>query len=228
MKKKLLVVFVLFFLLGLHLAFRYLLNEKFISDYDNGKYDGNVLDVLKIINYPESYIVYFNKGDSYYKKQEYKNAQDEFEKALKRAPEDKVCIVTNNLSLSMLQQVDFKQKGWDEKLIAVEDVLLKDECATIDNDGKNKDSQELYNEIEYVLQNGGKGSDDSDDQDDEQQQEEQEDDQDDKEEDIKDKMKEQQEEAIKERDKDLGDNDYKNTDGNTFSEIPKDPNNDDD
>ena len=30
-------------------------------------------------------------------------------------------------------------------------------------------------------------------------------------------MKEQQEEAIKERDKDLGDNDYKNTEGNTFS-----------
>ena len=216
MKKKLIIIYIIFFLIGLHLSFRYLLNEKFISDYKNGKYTGNVLDILKIINYPDSYIVYFNKGDSYYRKQEYKNAQDEFEKALKRAPEDKVCIVTNNLSLSMLQQVDFEKKGWDEKLIAVEDVLIKDECATIDNNGNDEDSQELYNEIEYILQNAGQGNGEGDEQDDEQQQEEEENDEDDKEEDIREKIKKQQEEVNKERDKDLGDNDYKKTEGNTF------------
>ena len=212
MKKILYIVLSIIVLICFHLSIRYIINENFINKYKDGNYDSNSIDILKLINYPESYIVYFNKGDNYYRKQEYKNAQNEFEKALKKAPEDKVCIVTNNLSLSMLQQVDFTEEGWDLKLIEVEKVLLKDDCATKDFKGRNKDSQELYNEIEYVLNNAGQGDGDGDDSD-----EPQPDDNEDPEpENLEEQLQQQQEEAAGQREDDLEGIDWDFTTGNTF------------
>lgn len=160
MKKKILIIAIILTVLGFHLSLRYLVNELYIIKYDEEKYDNKLLGLLKIINIPESYIVYFNEGNYYYQEEEYDEAILSYEKALKSVRKDRVCDVRHNLALTRLQTLDYdNNKNLKYELEEIQEVLLENNCATDDNDGDHDPSQELYNEIEKVIKAQGKKDD---------------------------------------------------------------------
>jgi tetratricopeptide (TPR) repeat protein len=162
-KKVLIVIAVILIMIGFHLTIRYLLNESFIKKYNQGTYDNKVFKVLKLINFPENYIVYYNEGNYYYQVKEYDKAIINYEKALNRVHNNRVCDVRHNLALTRLQVIDYDDvKNLRFSLIEVQDILLEDSCATNDNNGKHQPSQDLYNKIEELLKNGNGGGDPSD------------------------------------------------------------------
>ncbi len=160
MKKVIAIILIIIFLIGLHLTSRYFINEIYIDKYNNEQYDSGLINLLKIFNFPESYIAYYNKGNSYYQTEDYQKAIREYEQALKSVPSKRECPVRTNLSLAQLAIIDYDNPNTlADELIEVERILLENDCATIDNNGIDESSQELYNEIEELLNsNGGGGS----------------------------------------------------------------------
>ena len=218
MKKSIITICIIFAIITLHLTVRFAINEKFIKDYNNGLYGNNSMDYLKLINTPQAYIAYYNKGNQYYQNEEYKKAIKEYTEALSKAPKKKICIIRNNLSLSKLALIDLKADDARDKLIEVEEVLLSDNCATEDNTGNNADSQELYNEIEKLLNQQNNNDDQKDDNKDDQkeQQEDNNDDNDEqKEQDLKEQLQEQQQQASEEREENEA-QDYEYCDDNCW------------
>lgn len=168
MKKVIIFLLSVLTLVGLHMSARYTINEIYIHEYNNENYNKTFLTVLRIINYPESYIVYYNKGNNLYQEKEYKKAVDEYKKALKTVPKKKVCQIRTNLALAKLELIEYENnKNLRNELIEIEEILLEDKCATKDNKGRDKSSQELYNKIEEYLKSvgasGGEGNEDPDD-----------------------------------------------------------------
>lgn len=151
MKKLIYSLLIILTIIGLHLTSRYIINEIYLNQYEDENYESNLNNFLRILNYPETYIAYYNKGNSYYMLEEYPNAEKEYEKALKTVSKNRVCDVRINLSLSKLAQLDYENdSNIIDKLDDIEKILLDDNCATIYNSGKDKDAQELYNEIEKL------------------------------------------------------------------------------
>ena len=101
---------------------------------------------------------YFNKGNVYYKKDDYDNAIEEYKKALKLyPPEKKECSIRINLALAMFYKIDFKvktQKEFDEiieKIDEIKDILIEDGCAhRDDNNGHSSEAQKLKNELDMI------------------------------------------------------------------------------
>lgn len=190
--KKSHIILIVIGIIAIHLSLRYYINENFKDEYYSGNTGSMEIRLLKLINFPQSYIVYFNSGDSYYQREDYEKAVSEFNRALSRAPKSKQCIIRNNIALTELAMIDYENSNnLEEELIAVEEILLEDDCATEDNNGKDANSQELYNEIEKLLNGGGGGS-DGDDQNDGEDTD-----------DLEDKLKEQQEQSSSERNDEL-------------------------
>jgi hypothetical protein len=149
MKKVLNVVLVLFILLFIHLLSRYLVNEIYISNYNNSKYDSKLVNYLFVINSPEPYVAHYNYGNNLYMQKNYKDAKEEFEKALNTAPLSKRCYVRYNLALSMLELVDYSNESKaNSELEQIKKVLEGDNCANNQGTGDNSDSQNLHDDIE--------------------------------------------------------------------------------
>lgn len=163
MKKIIYGIWILLFVICFHLSFRYIINEVYIGKYNNSIYENNIVNFLLLFNYPESYVAHYNKGNNYYNLKEYDNAINEYNSALKTVRGDRRCKVLINLSLSKLELIDLKSSDVRQKLIDIQNILLDSDCATSDNKGKNEDAQELYNEIEKMLNSSGGGSKDQDD-----------------------------------------------------------------
>ena len=162
------VIGIIFILLGVHLTFRYFVNEIYISNYDSEKYDNKILSFLKIINVPESYIVYYNEGNYFYQVEKYEEAIISYDKALKTTPKDRVCDVRHNLALSRLQVLDYENNNsLKYELEEIQELLLEDDCAKEMGNGNHDLSQELYDKIDELLkeqkQDDGKGGDNDDD-----------------------------------------------------------------
>ncbi len=204
--KVLIIILGIIAFIGLHLTIRYLVNESFINNYNDEEYKNGAFKILKIINVPESYIVYYNEGNYYYQVKEYDKAILSYEKALDRVNKERVCDVRHNLALTRLQTLDYENnKNLKYELESVQEVLLEDNCATEDNNGEHKPAQDLYNKIEELLkqngqeQGGGDGDEDEDDQDDDNNNNNDNNDQKDKE--IEQKIRNQQKQAASERQK---------------------------
>ena len=130
MKKLLNVILVILIIIFVHLLSRYLVNEVFISNYNNEKYDSKVINYLFIINSPEPYVAHYNHGNDLYMQKRYKEAKKEFETALKTAPVSKRCYVRYNLALSMLELVDYSNESRaNSELEQIKLVLEGDNCA---------------------------------------------------------------------------------------------------
>lgn len=200
MKKLIYSVFILLFLIASFLSIRYALNEVYITRYSNSNYDNGILNYLLLINYPEPYIAHYNKGNNYYNLEDYDSAISEYNESLKTVKGERKCKVIVNLSLASLQKVDLKSKSAVNDLKGIQGILLEDDCATEDNKGKDDDAQELYNEIEELLNSQSSSpqepDDDEDDDDDDDKNEPQ-----DEYKELEDKLKQQQQQASAERNK---------------------------
>ncbi len=67
MKKKILTIIeVLLLILLIKLVATFIINEIFIQNYNKGKYNTDNLKILSITNFPESYILHYNQGNTLY------------------------------------------------------------------------------------------------------------------------------------------------------------------
>lgn len=157
MKKIVISLLIILFIIGLHLSIRFYLNERYILAYNNSNYSLKNIFLLKILNVPDGYAVYFNEGNYYYQTQDYNKAISLYEKSLVSAPKSKVCPIKLNISLSKLVLIKYENNPkLRDELISVQNILLEDNCATEDDNGTYESSQQLYNEIkEYLNQEGG-------------------------------------------------------------------------
>ena len=157
MKKVIYTFYIILFAIFFHLGFRYILNEKYIGDYNNGDYDNSIVNFLLTINYPEQYVAYYNKGNNYYNLKEYEDAIKAYESALRTVKGDKRCMVLINLTLSKLELIDLNKTDARSKLVEARDTLTDSNCATRDNNGTNETAQDLYNKIDEILKAEGGG-----------------------------------------------------------------------
>ena len=125
------------------------LNEIFISNINDGNYSDSIAKVLYMLNIEEPYIVHYNDGIRYYKLDDFKSAETRFETALKNdPPEERICTIRINLSLSMVKQVKENDPNIHSKLEEAKEVLYEDGCANENDDnGKSDDAEKLEQEI---------------------------------------------------------------------------------
>lgn len=216
MKKVGYVLYIILFVICFHFSVRFFLNEIGIHRYHNYNFDNGIVNYLMILNYPEPYIVHYNKGNNLYQEGKYEEAIEEFSEAMKTVKGDRKCKVEINLALSKIKLVNFDDaKTAIKELKEIQKILLEDNCATEDNNGKDEESQELYNELEKkkeeTKEKNGDNNDDNKD-DDENEDEQDSDEQKQKEKELEDKLKEQQEQSSNERNK-VDQRDYQYYDG---------------
>ena len=174
LKKAGIVVFIFFLIFFV----TYVLNERFISLYEDKEYDKVNFSILKL-NLLESYKSHYNQGNKYYQEKEYKEAIKEYEKSLKLFPShDDECKIRINLALAKLELLDYKvEKEEDVKklikeLKKVQKVLTKKGCAKKNGKGHSKKAQKLYDDIQAYIEQlkqssgGSGGKNDPDDPDD--------------------------------------------------------------
>ena len=160
MKKVFIVIYIIVILFLLHLSIRFMINEAYISKSNKGYYDSKLVDKLFILNWPQSYIAYFNRGNNKYYLEDYNGAIDDYEEALKRVNKSNICKVRNNLVLANLKIVEDNIKNGKncvEEFERIEKIILEDECAKEDGSGKNEKSQVLYYELEDLKNSCPKG-----------------------------------------------------------------------
>lgn len=165
MKKviKYLVIIISIILVKLLISFG--INEIIINNYNNGIYDKDLIKLLYFLNYPESYIVYYNDGNIAYKKGEYETAVKKYEKSLgKNPPQNRICDIRINLSLALIGQVGLTNKDDDiKKLEDAKNNLYQDNCASATNSsGSSEDAEKLedeINELEQQIKNNETNSD---------------------------------------------------------------------
>jgi tetratricopeptide (TPR) repeat protein len=173
------IISLLLLIAALFLGIKYIINEKFVSDYKSEAYSGLNEDALFIMNFPQSYIPYYNSGNAAYQNEEYDKAEEYYLDALKHSPphrtdDDYECNIRINLALSMLQQLDYNPDSdaavekLIEKLMEARNVLTETGCANPDDsNGHNADAEQLKKEIDDLidkLQTPPESQDNSDDQ----------------------------------------------------------------
>lgn len=128
------------------------LNEALIANINNGNYSDSLVKMLYALNLEEPYIVHYNDGIRYYKLADFKNSQAKFEETLNHnPPEDRICDVRVNLSLSMLKQIKKDDLNAGSKLQKAKEVLYENDCARRNDDnGKSNEAEKLEHEIENL------------------------------------------------------------------------------
>ena len=159
-------------IVAIMLGTRLFTNHSFVNAYYEGEYDTEEEEKLLNMNFPESYIPYYNLGNAAYKKGDYNSAIGYYNQALQNyPPEDKDCLIRINLALSLCNTIDFYNLDSQEKidtalfvLYKARDVLLENGCASDEGDGHNADAQQLKEDIDEMIEklknpDGGSGSD---------------------------------------------------------------------
>jgi uncharacterized phage infection (PIP) family protein YhgE len=128
------------------------LNAALIANINNGNYSDSLVKMLYALNLEEPYIVHYNDGIRYYKLADFKNSQAKFEETLNHnPPEDRICDVRVNLSLSMLKQIKKDDLNAGSKLQKAKEVLYENDCAMENDDnGKSSEAEKLEHEIENL------------------------------------------------------------------------------
>ena len=129
------------FIILMRLILSFIINKIVIYNYQNNKYNQSLIKTLYIFNINQPYIVYYNEGNILFKKEEYSEAINKYEKALNKHPNKKrVCDIRINMSLAKIKNIkkDDKKEIYD---------LLEDAKTTIYNDGcANKDDDNGYSQ----------------------------------------------------------------------------------
>lgn len=150
MKNFLKILLSLLILILVKLTFSFTVNEIIIANYDNSKYNDNLINTLYFINFPESYIAYYNHGNILYKTENYEEAISKFETALEKNPsQNRVCDIRVNLSLSITATINSNNPQESlSKLKKARMILYEDNCANeFDNNGKDEKAEKLEEEI---------------------------------------------------------------------------------
>ncbi len=153
MKNFLKILLSLLILILVKLTFSFTVNEIIIANYDNSKYNDNLINTLYFINFPESYIAYYNHGNILYKTENYEEAISKFETALEKNPsQNRVCDIRVNLSLSITATINSNNPQESlSKLKKARMILYEDNCANeFDNNGKDEKAEKLEEEIKKI------------------------------------------------------------------------------
>lgn len=211
MKKKIIVAtYILLILLSAKLLYNTIVNNSIISQYSKGKYSERPAKMLTYFNFPQSYIAYYNYGNILYQNGKYKEAIEEYKKALeKKSPKEKECKIRINYALAICKTVQVDENNQESIANAIKtyesaiEILTQKGCANKkDNNGHSPDAQKLKNDIQKEidrlkkLQQNDSNSGDS--------QEEKEEKDKDKSDSVEEKMQEIKEESKKEQRKDEG------------------------
>ena len=155
--KKLIIIYILILFIFLELLLVFALNQNFISNYNEGIYDIDKIELVRKLSLL-SYIPYYNKGNAYYRKDDFDSAIEQYKKALElHPPEKKECSIRINLALAMFYKINFKVKTQEEineiikKIDEIKDILIEDGCAhRDDNNGHSSEAQKLKNELDMI------------------------------------------------------------------------------
>lgn len=155
MKKGLKIIYIFLLIIAIKLFLTFILNEIFISKYNDGEY--RISDVKKVgfLNVTQTYIAHYNYGNVLYKNGDYDKAIEKYKKALKSfPPKKKECNIRINLALAMLSKIDVNN-GKEEVakiLLEARNILCEDGCANEnDNNGHNKKAEELKRDIDNAI-----------------------------------------------------------------------------
>lgn len=207
MKKGLIIgAYVLVTLFCCKQAFAYVYNEVAIGKYNDDDFSAD-LGILFIGNWFQSDIVYYNEGNIHYQNAEYKEAIDDYKKALEENPtEERECDIRINLALAMIKTLgdDYANPEKVEESIKTlkeaRNILLEKGCATEGGNGHSEEAQQLKEEIDKMLNELGSEPDEpEDDGDTGETPPEGEEDDDSREENIKQQLQEQQNDSYRER-----------------------------
>ncbi len=144
------------------LARRLIVNHSFVSAYNKGDYSSEQENSLLKMNFPESFVPYYNLGNVAYKYGDYNSAITYYTKALENyPPEGKDCKIRINLALSLCNTIDFNHLDSQEKidtalfiLYKARDVLLEKGCAVNEEGevGHDADAQQLKEDIDRMIE----------------------------------------------------------------------------
>ncbi len=157
MKRYLLISIIIVSIILLKFIITYIINASIMNDYDKGKYNRSLGNLLYIGNVNERYIAYYNNGNLLYQNGEYEKAIQNYKRALSmRHPMNKKdCKIRINLVLAMLNTFDLEDLDEDKinRILGIlsdaKDILTEKKCAGkyLDN-GHNADAETLKKEIE--------------------------------------------------------------------------------
>ncbi len=170
----LLVLAIISFIIAQFLIGRWCLNTLYVFEALKGNYHPVIEYVLKIINFPDGYVTWYNLGNYNFANGRYKQAEYDYYRAIMCGiPYGKECPVKVNLALSTINQIS--KEEWDaffddesedeinvqakiveDKLITARSILIEDGCAhENDEDGHDENAQILKDEIDELLKRGG-------------------------------------------------------------------------
>ncbi len=160
MKRKVLIaVYIILILITLKLVYSNVVNSILISKYNKGEYSEEQAKALTILNFPQSYVAYYNYGDILYQKGEYEEAIKQYEKALKgNPPEDRECSIRINYALAVCETVKVNEKDQESIKSAIEtyenaiNILTEKGCANKnDNNGHSQKAEKLKRDIQNEI-----------------------------------------------------------------------------
>lgn len=153
MKKSLKILLIFLLAILTKLVISYATNEIIIINYNNNIYNSFLIKTLYFLNFNQPYIAYYNEGNIFYKTEKYDKALEKYNKALKKnPPQNKVCDIRINLSLSIIKQVDTSnyKKAYDQ-LEEAKGNLYNNNCASpTDDSGYSKKAEKLEQEIKNL------------------------------------------------------------------------------
>lgn len=146
--------------LAILLSVRIAVNHSFVRNYNKGQYNTQSEEKLLSMNFPESYVPYYNLGNAAYRNGDYNSAISYYSDALKHfPPEKKECDIRVNLALSLCNTIDFYSLDTQDKidtalfvLYKARDILLEKGCATNEGDGHDADAQKLKEDIDKMIE----------------------------------------------------------------------------
>ncbi|MBQ9305156.1 tetratricopeptide repeat protein [Butyrivibrio sp.] len=148
---------------------RVFVNKGFVVSYEQGIYETSREKALFLMNFPQSYIPYYNVGNAAYQEGDYISAVSYYNDALKFNPKEPWdCQIRINLALALLHLIDFDNLDSEEKiqnalsvLYQARGVLVKHGCAEDKGEnGHNKDAQQLKDDIDKMIEKLQKNSQD--------------------------------------------------------------------
>ncbi len=153
MKKSLKFVFIFLCIILFKFVTTYVINEVIIFNYKHNVFNSFLVKSLYIFNFSQSYVAYYNDGNILYKNDEYDSAMKKYKKAIeKKPPQNKVCDVRINLSLSIIKLIDSSNyKEAYDQLEEAKSNLYNNNCASqIDNSGYSEKAEKLEEEIKEL------------------------------------------------------------------------------
>lgn len=207
MKKKVIIgICIVVLLVCCKHAFTFGYNEFLISRYNHDNFSVSAKP-LTVMNWFQSYIAHYNKGNIHYQNEEFEDAISEYGKALEKSmPQEKECSVRINYALALIGTLaeDYAAEANREDSIEIlktaREVLMEEECATEDGDGHSETAEKLKTEIDDMLRElEDKKQEEAEPEESEQEKEKQKQEEDAHEQEVKEKLQEKQSGANQER-----------------------------